>query len=244
MQPLCIALIAYGNLTNRQQVEPRAIGKRFHGKVWKILMTFLWSTRVQTMENCCWFVFCFFCNNTNIVTPVSIKVSRKITCTRKRITNCPTIISFPCSDSYRPYGSWPIGVWKIIQLWQKHMLKAKMKFRIKWFQPVLILNFLLYLRPNIILYDHKQLGLGNKWKWESSNIKTILTRISCCALQSTHISNGTWIEVDVIHYSGKSVHFKFHLSKVCLHWSFIFSLDFIIWGDVERWLTKTICQCN
>ena len=105
-------------------------------------------------------------------------------------------------------------------------------------------QFPLYLRPNIILYDHKQLGLGNKWKWESSNIKTILTRISCCALQSTHISSGTWIEVDVIHYSGKSVHFKFHLSKVCLHWSFIFSLDFIIWGDVERWLTKTICQCN
>ena len=48
------------NLTNRQQVEPRAIGKWFHWKVWKIFMTFLWSIRVQTMENCCWFVFCFF----------------------------------------------------------------------------------------------------------------------------------------------------------------------------------------
>lgn len=45
------------NLTNWQQVEPWAIGKWFHGKVWKILMTFLWSIRVQTMENCCWFVF-------------------------------------------------------------------------------------------------------------------------------------------------------------------------------------------
>ena len=33
------------NLTNWQQVEPRAIGKWFHGKVWKILMTFLWSIR-------------------------------------------------------------------------------------------------------------------------------------------------------------------------------------------------------
>ena len=101
------------NLTNRQQVEPRAIGKWFHGKVWKILMTFLWSIRVQTMENCCWFVL--FCNNTDIVMPVSIKVSRKTTCTRKRTTNCPTIISLPCSDSYWPYGSWPISVWKIIQ---------------------------------------------------------------------------------------------------------------------------------
>ena len=48
------------NLTNWQQVEPRAIGKWFHGKVCKILMTFLWSIRVQTKENCCWFGFFFF----------------------------------------------------------------------------------------------------------------------------------------------------------------------------------------
>ena len=139
------------NLTNWQQVEPRAIGKWFHGKVCKILMTFLWSIRVQTKENCCWFgFFFFFCNNTDIVMRISVKVSRKITCTRKGTTNCHTIISLPCSDSYQPYGSWPISVWKIIQLWQKHMLKAIMKFRIKWFQPVLILNFLSIL--GLILY--------------------------------------------------------------------------------------------
>ena len=81
---------------------------------------------------------------------IILQYSRKITCTRKRTTNCPTNISFPCSDSYRPYSSWPISVWKIIQLWQRHMLKAKMKFRIKWFKPVLILNFLCTL--SLILY--------------------------------------------------------------------------------------------
>lgn len=140
------------NLTNRQQVEPRATGKCMVS--WESLENFddisvvHKSTDHGKLLLICF--FCFFRNNTDIVTPVSIKVSRKITCTRKRTTNCPTIISFPCSDSYQPYGSWPISVWKIIQLWQKHMLKAKMKFRIKWFQPVLYLNFLSIL--GLILY--------------------------------------------------------------------------------------------
>ena len=95
MQPLCIALIAYGEFnklttsgtTSHRQVVSRESLENFddisvvhnstdHGKLLLI------------------------CNNTDIVTPVSIKVSRKITCTRKRTTNCPTIILFPCSDSY------------------------------------------------------------------------------------------------------------------------------------------------
>ena len=41
----------------KTQVEPRAAGEWFHCKVLNILTLFLWSIRVQTMENCCRFVF-------------------------------------------------------------------------------------------------------------------------------------------------------------------------------------------
>ena len=47
-------------------------------------------------------------------------------------------------------------------------------------------QFPLYLRPIITLYDHKQSGLGNKRKRESSNVKTI-TRTSCCLAINTYI---------------------------------------------------------
>ena len=41
----------------KTQVEPRAAGEWFHCKVLNVLTLFLWSIRVQTMENCCRFVF-------------------------------------------------------------------------------------------------------------------------------------------------------------------------------------------
>ena len=41
----------------KTQVEPRAAGEWFHCKVLNILTLFPWSIRVQTMENCCRFVF-------------------------------------------------------------------------------------------------------------------------------------------------------------------------------------------
>ena len=41
----------------KTQVEPRAAGEWFHCKVLNILTLFLWSIRVQTMENRCRFVF-------------------------------------------------------------------------------------------------------------------------------------------------------------------------------------------
>ena len=47
-------------------------------------------------------------------------------------------------------------------------------------------QFPLYLRPIITLHDHKQSGLGNKRKRESSKVKTI-TRISCCPAINTSI---------------------------------------------------------
>ena len=37
----------------KTQVEPRAIGKWSHCKVWNILTLFLWSIGVQAMKNWC-----------------------------------------------------------------------------------------------------------------------------------------------------------------------------------------------
>ena len=39
------------------EVEPWAAGECFRCKVWNILTSFLWSIRVQTVENCCRFFF-------------------------------------------------------------------------------------------------------------------------------------------------------------------------------------------
>ena len=191
------------NLTNQQQVEPWAIGKWFHGKVWKILMTFLWSIRVQTMENCCWFVCLFFFFFA--ITLISwhlfpLKFLRKSRAQEREQQTAP--------PSYHFHAQHLSTIWLLTnQCVKNHSVMAKThvegqnEIQDKMVSTCVVSQFPFYLRPNIILYDHKQLRLENKWKWESSNIKTILTRIS-------------------------------------------FSLDFIIWGDVERWLTKTICQCN
>ena len=43
--------------TFKTKVEPRAAGEWFPCKVMNILTSFLWSIRVQTVENCCGFVF-------------------------------------------------------------------------------------------------------------------------------------------------------------------------------------------
>ena len=41
----------------KNQFEPRSADEWFHYKVFNIMMSFLWSLRVQTVENCCRFFF-------------------------------------------------------------------------------------------------------------------------------------------------------------------------------------------
>ena len=60
----------------------------FYCKVLNILTSFdfLWPIRVQTMENCCWFVFFFFTITltVTVLMSISIEISWKILLPRKR----------------------------------------------------------------------------------------------------------------------------------------------------------------
>jgi len=56
----------------KTQVEPRTTGDWFQCKVLNILMSFLWWIRLQTMENCCRFVFTI---TLTVLTSISIEVS-------------------------------------------------------------------------------------------------------------------------------------------------------------------------
>ena len=52
-----------------------------------------WSIRVQTIENCCRFVFLTLTD----LTSISVEVSRNFAYAKKRKTNCATITPFPWS---------------------------------------------------------------------------------------------------------------------------------------------------
>ena len=157
-------------------------------------MTFLWSIRVQTMENCCWFVFLFAITliSWHLLPLKFLGKSRaqereQLTAPPSNHFHAQTLIDHMVLDQ---------------QCVKNHSVMAKRhveghnEIQDKMVSTCVDSQFPLYLRPNITLYDHKQLGLGNKWKWESSNIKTILTRISCCSTINTYIQlwhmNRSW----------------------------------------------------
>ena len=75
-------------------MEPRATDQWFHSKVFNILTSFLWSIRVQTLENCCRFVF--YNSIYSFWRPFRLQFLGK-SCAKKRKTNCATITSLPLS---------------------------------------------------------------------------------------------------------------------------------------------------
>ena len=77
------------------QVEPRAAGEWCYCKVVNILTLFLWSIRVQTMENCCRFVF--YSNIDSFCRPCPYTFCGKSLVGKKKKTNCATFTSFPWS---------------------------------------------------------------------------------------------------------------------------------------------------
>ena len=76
------------------KVEPRAAGEWFHCFFLNILTSFLRSIRVQTMENCCQFVFYNRIDSFCRPFPLTFRGKSRV---RKRKRNYATITSFPRS---------------------------------------------------------------------------------------------------------------------------------------------------